>query len=220
MAQHVRSHTEARQNDSVYDTILNESRFFFWTTHGESYMVRGNFTIINGLSRPYITKKAKRQTDMFQIVPVKQENGESNSIREEGISVAISVNGGYNNDKTVYISCGSILLGGCVSHYEDHITPKATFIMRHCEDDDTYTFESWNGYYLHYNETALVIDFKECSQRYPNGMPVKGRWELRQTNEEEGNLALGQRAINGAFEVARWVGGEVVGAIVEEKMGD
>jgi hypothetical protein len=221
MAPHDRFHTEERQRESVYDTILNES-IFFWTTHGESYMVRGNFTITNGLSRPYITKKACRETDMFRIVPVAQEvERESNSIGEEGIPVAISVNGGYNknSDETVYISCGGIHFGGCASYYQDHITPEATFIMRHCEDENTYTFESWTGYYLHYNETALVIDFKKCSQRRQNGMPVKGRWDLRQTNEEEGNVSPRQRIIDGTFGFASWVGSEVVGALVESQMG-
>ena len=215
-------HTEAMQTNNVYDSILNEDRFF-WSTYGESYMVRGNYAFTSyAASRPVIHTRADWGTDKFRIVPVTQVNGENINISEEGVSVAISVNG-HASDTTVYISCGGSwknwqISDSCHAHYTNQITKKETFLMTHCEDDNTYTFKSYNGYYLHYNEKFLTVAFKRCRRRKQNQMPVKGRWSLRQSNEEQGQLGRGKMITGGLLQVATlgiWGGSGIVGFLTE-----
>ena len=93
-----------------------------------------------------------------------------------------------SDSKSCYISCRSkspVHDGSFVS-LVSAVGAHEVFEMEYSAVDNSFIFKSWNGYYLHYNETANWLAFNRCSKRIEQGgvfLPVKGRWEL--LGEEE-----------------------------------
>lgn len=181
---------------------------FFWSNNCESYMVE-NGTIPIQFRSPAIGDQPS-QTDRFTIFYVNTEDTYNNNVNQ-GITVAIGrKEQGDNQYSYLSYKRKAIFINAYQCSYKCEVTETEIFYMRFCERSNTYWFKTLtHDYYMHYNETHFAIEFKSCRQRSEEGLPVKGQWELRDSNREDGRVEK-------PFDEARATVGDVVEDVIEE----
>eukprot|EP00551_Chaetoceros_affinis_P016536 CAMPEP_0203698670 /NCGR_PEP_ID=MMETSP0091-20130426/22580_1 /ASSEMBLY_ACC=CAM_ASM_001089 /TAXON_ID=426623 /ORGANISM="Chaetoceros affinis, Strain CCMP159" /LENGTH=218 /DNA_ID=CAMNT_0050571153 /DNA_START=51 /DNA_END=704 /DNA_ORIENTATION=+ len=138
-------------------------------------------------------KKKEKQTIVYVTIATehRQRQGFDSTIRRRNSSNSstdsstfpnennASCDNGRRNNKN-YLSCGepSRINDSCPCTYNRSgiISNREIFQMIYCEDDGTYIFKSWNGYYLHYYESTNSIAFTRCKLQINGLPPEKGRW--------------------------------------------
>ena len=152
--------------------------FEIWSKDGENYMDRSGY-----LSTSTDANDALCIVSAPEKVTRERGYGEGNG---ECVSLQTSQNA---SSQMEYISCGDpsmLYKGSCHCSFTREITDRETFLMIYCEDDNTYIFKSWNGFYLKFGKTLNSIMFTTCHTRVGDGLPITGQWELRDDNRKVG----------------------------------
>lgn len=154
------------------DRILNNPKYL-WTIHGSCFLG-------NGMTNPTLIQRPREDVlndGKWMMVPIESRFKEVTPFIFK-IKVAIMDLTSYK-----YLSCRRkcSLTNSCLAEFRSKQGAFEIFTMRFCfsEDGNHFAvFKSFNGFYLHYNETFHTGAFKACTARDENGLPVKGRWKL------------------------------------------
>jgi hypothetical protein len=171
------------------DALVN-NEWYFWTTHGKSFMGI-NVNVVDNILLPPLPLTGERNA-RFLIEQV------SDNI----VTIAYIAPG---TEVRRYISCRKTgVAGHAPAELRRRVTDLEMFVVSYNRRDDSFLFRSHNELYLHYNEITKYVNFSPLIDKDPNDVPTRVRWNLLKDVEANrtGRLNADRRAAAANSKVA------------------